>query len=211
MLHEIGKFNPYHGKDGRFASADGAASFTFAPGKGPAHEAAIRNAKAKDFHSAISAAKAATGERDRWRVDVHDEKDYRSDKLIVSPGGSTIAVEPNGNIISVCHNPGDTTRGRDLLKQAVENGGDRLDAFGENLYNFYTRNGFEPVSYTKFDERYAPEGWVKGVDAPEPVIFYKHTGVKGTKSYDEFLSTGKEYPDYDTAYSARDKEIGGKK
>lgn len=30
------KFNPYHGKDGRFTSANGAASFTYAPGKGGA-------------------------------------------------------------------------------------------------------------------------------------------------------------------------------
>ena len=209
---EIEKFNPYHGTDGRFSAADGAGSFTYAPGKSEAHDKAIQSAKAKDFHKNISAAKASNDERDRWRVDVHDEKDYISDKLHVSKGGSTIAVESNGNIVSVCHHPGDTeTRGRDLLKWAIENGGDRLDAFGENLFNFYTRNGFEPVSYTKFDERYAPEGWAKGVDAPEPVIFYKYTGAKGTMRYNEFLSSGKEFADYDTAYAARDNEIGGTK
>ena len=39
---EIKKFNPYHDARGRFASANGATSFTFAPGKSKAHDAVIR-------------------------------------------------------------------------------------------------------------------------------------------------------------------------
>lgn len=50
--------------------------------------------------------------------------------------------------------------------------------FGPVLFNFYIKNGFEPVSYTPFDEKYALEGWKKELDKPEPVIFYKHTGKK---------------------------------
>jgi len=46
------------------------------------------------------------------------------------------AVEPSGNIISVCKNQSEDIRGRVLLKKAVESGGDRLDAFGEDLYGF---------------------------------------------------------------------------
>lgn len=42
---DIEKFNPYHGSDGRFASADGYASFTFAPGKSKAHDMAIAREK----------------------------------------------------------------------------------------------------------------------------------------------------------------------
>lgn len=38
---EIMKFNPYHDRLGRFASASGAASFTYAPGKSKAHDNAI--------------------------------------------------------------------------------------------------------------------------------------------------------------------------
>ena len=45
---EIEKFNPYHAADGRFASADGAASFTYAPGKSNAHDMAIARAAARD-------------------------------------------------------------------------------------------------------------------------------------------------------------------
>lgn len=46
----IEKFNPYHGKDGRFTSANGggAVSFTYAPGKSEAHDKAICRAIAQD-------------------------------------------------------------------------------------------------------------------------------------------------------------------
>lgn len=37
----FGKFNPYHDGRGRFASANGAMSFTYAPGKSKAHDNAI--------------------------------------------------------------------------------------------------------------------------------------------------------------------------
>ena len=39
------KFNPYHDSRGRFASANGAASFTYAPGKSKAHDMAIAREK----------------------------------------------------------------------------------------------------------------------------------------------------------------------
>lgn len=54
---EVEKFNPYHGKDGRFASANNATSFTYAPGKSKAHDMAI--AREKDRTMTIEAGKAA--------------------------------------------------------------------------------------------------------------------------------------------------------
>lgn len=47
-LVEIEKFNPYHDSRGRFASANGATSFTYMPGKSNAHDLAIARAAAKD-------------------------------------------------------------------------------------------------------------------------------------------------------------------
>ena len=44
----INKFNPYHGKDGRFASSGSAASFTYKPGASTAHSKAIEREKEKD-------------------------------------------------------------------------------------------------------------------------------------------------------------------
>lgn len=45
---DILKFNPYHDSKGRFASADTATSFTYAPGKSTAHDKAIQRAKDAD-------------------------------------------------------------------------------------------------------------------------------------------------------------------
>ena len=42
---EIAKFNPYHDAKGRFASANAATSFTYAPGKSTAHDKAIQHGK----------------------------------------------------------------------------------------------------------------------------------------------------------------------
>lgn len=162
----------------------------------------------EEFHAIISEAKQSNPPETRWRVDVHDAGDYGDDELFVTEGGSTIAVEPDGNIISVCKNKSDTqTRGADLLRKAISEGGDRLDAFGKDLYKFYTRNGFEPVSYTTFKEEYAPEGWQKGRDNPEPVIFYKYTGNQPDTSYEDFLRKIQPSSDYDEAKSIRDKEM----
>lgn len=45
VIQEIEKFNPYHDSKGRFSTADGAASFTYAPGKSKAHDNAIAREK----------------------------------------------------------------------------------------------------------------------------------------------------------------------
>lgn len=158
------------------------------------------------FHSKIEKAKASLSEENRWRVDIHDVEDYKNDKLFVSKGGSCVAVEPNGNIISVCKKQGDNINGKDLIKYAVESGGDRLDAFSY-LYGFYVKQGFEPVSWTPFNEEYAPEGWNKNRDKPEPVIFYKYTGKVTNETFEEFKNRVKPSVDYDMALKIRDEEM----
>ena len=161
-----------------------------------------------EFREMMANAKGSHTPETSWRVDIHSVEEYQNDKLFVTEGGSCIAVEPNGNIISVCRNKNDSSmRGSDLLKMAVENGGDRLDAFGNDLYDFYTRNGFEPVSWTSFNEEYAPEGWDKTRDSPEPVIFYKYTGQKTTESYQDFLARIPSESDYGAAEAKRNKEM----
>lgn len=42
---DLRKFNPYHDSRGRFSSANSAASFTYSPGKGKAHDKAIAREK----------------------------------------------------------------------------------------------------------------------------------------------------------------------
>lgn len=160
----------------------------------------------EEFHNALKGAKGSVLPAERWRVDLHPIEDYKNDKLFLSDGGSCVAIEPNGNIISVCKHNGDVVNGRDLLQHAIENGGDRLDAFS-GLYGFYSKQGFEPVSWIPFDERFAPDGWDKGRDDTEPIIFWKYTGKINKMKYDDFIKTVKPSKDYDTAMSVRDKEM----
>lgn len=47
-ITHVEKFNPYHDSKGRFASANGATSFTYAPGKSKAHDAAIAREKERN-------------------------------------------------------------------------------------------------------------------------------------------------------------------
>lgn len=191
------RFNPNHDpKTGRFGFGSGA-------GDG------FKRVQAKRFQRDLDAAKASQRPRDAWRVDnySHSESDYAKDKLFVTEKGSTVAVTPDGDIISVCKHMDDDFRGSDLIQKAVENGGVKLDSFSGN-HGFYVKNGFEPVSWCKFDEQYAPPGWKEVRGKKEPIIFYKYTGK--TSNYTEaadFTSSVKASKDYDTAQAVRDKSI----
>ena len=173
---------------------------------------------AKKFRETFHKAKAeiAKDHPERaWRVDsTYTDSDYEGMDCYTTEGGSAVAVH-DGDIVSVCKRPGDAVTGRELLKHALDNGGKKLDAFG-GLYGFYAKNGFEPVSWCKFDENYAPEDWVKGRDEPEPVIFWKHTGRSfdeisrdhGRNAY-EFTAKVKASADYDAAKGERDRSMEG--
>ena len=173
---------------------------------------------AKKFRETFHAAKAAVAKdrpQDAWRVDSsYSDEDYEHMDCFTTPGGSAVAVH-DGDIVSVCKKPGDKVTGRQLLQHALDQGGKKLDAYA-GLYGFYAKNGFEPVSWCEFDEQYAPPDWQKGRDAPEPVIFWKHTG----RSYEEisrdhgrdaaeFTSRVKASADYGAAMETRDKSLEG--
>ncbi len=164
--------------------------------------------KPKEFLSKLKQGKKSQPDNIAWRVDdySHTPEDYGKDKLYQTDGGSVVAVTPDGDIISVCGKRGDSVRGSELLKMAVENGGKKLDAFS-GLYGFYRKNGFEPVSWCKFDKQYAPPGWKESYEE-EPVIFWKYTG-RTTKyeKYEDFTEAVPASKDYDSAQAARDKSI----
>lgn len=63
-FNEILKFNPYHGPDGRFSSANGAHSFTYAPGKSRAHDLAIEREKQRQAAPGSSGGAGSQGTRE---------------------------------------------------------------------------------------------------------------------------------------------------
>lgn len=98
------------------------------------------------------------------------------------------------------------------MEKAVKAGGKKLDSYDGN-FKFYLKNGFEPVSWVKFDPSYKIKGRRKGRDAEEPIVFFKYTGKKVT-SRDAFVLVRKQFyekvkpsKDYDTAMAIRDKEV----
>lgn len=184
---------------------------------GPAPAVAPKSFGSADAPSFAKSLKTAydkmeeTAPEKAWRVTVHSqqelEEEYPGAKLHITDGGSTVAVTKDGDIISVCGNPGDKLRGKDLLKLAVENGGKKLDSYSGN-HGFYVKCGFEAVSWCEFDEQYAPPGWVKGRDKPEPVIFYKYTGQSNqSRNEQDIFNSIPASADYDAAQAARNQSI----
>ena len=79
-------------------------------------------------------------------------------------GMSGAAVTADGDIEAVFRIPGG--KGKKLSYQmvvtAVDNGGVKLDCYGEKLVQNYSKMGFEPVAKVKWNPEYAPEGWNYG-------------------------------------------------
>lgn len=158
---------------------------------------------AKKFANAIAKSKSKMAEEMRWRVSAYGEDHYTTSKNFVTKNGSTVSVMPDGDIVSVCAS-GD--RGKVLMAKAVEEGGIKLDSFDFN-FTFYTKQGFEPVSWCKFNEEFAPDDWVKGRDKPENIVFFKYTGKKQTLFAKDFYENVKESVDYDTALKIREDSL----
>ena len=187
-----------------------ASDFYSQSGEPGADKVKFATSNVKTFTKKLNAAKKAQKVENQWRVTGMSPQELKewhpNAKLHVTDGGSTIAVD-GGDIVGVCKNPGDNLNGRQILAFAVKNGGKKLDSYSGN-HKFYIDNGFEPVSWCKWDEQYAPDGWRKGIDQPEDIIFYKYTGKKS--QYDtaqKFFDAVPASEDYDSAYAERDRTL----
>lgn len=209
------RFNPNHDNKGRFAPKNGGGgggfsnkTVDFTDSKG--HNIKAAQVSGEQFVSALKKAKASQPADKRWRVDdySHGADDYDGMQAYATENGSTIAITKDGDIVSVATNADAPNKdsGRALMEFAVQNGGTKLDSY-EGNHGFYTKMGFEPVSWTPFDEKYAPPGWEKGRDAAEAVIFYKYTGKVTTEPAKAFRIRVPASKDYDTAQAVRDNEV----
>lgn len=178
----------------------------FTDSKGNKHE--FEETDAEDFKKALDEAKETQPAEKKWRVDntSHTAKDYEKDKTFKTKNGSTVAITPDGDIISVCSKAGVKGEGRAMLEFAVKHGGTKLDSYDGN-FEVYTHLGFEPISWTPFNEEYAPSDWNSERDAKEPVIFFKYVGKEVKITKEEFYKKVKPDTDYDEAMIKRDKQI----
>ena len=176
----------------------------------------------KDFPKDVTHARDTRPISDKWRVDdTHTAEDYdkRGCKCFKSEGGSVAAVDKDGDIISICRAKGDSISGEEIMAHAVKMGGTKLDSFTGN-HKFYSRCGFQAVSWTPFNREHAPDGWAEansaGLVGKEDVVFYKYVGVGKvtTGSLKSFLKNTKPFKGedgYDKAMAYRDNSMGGKK
>ncbi len=201
------RFNPNHDAKGRFTTGSGSGGLSSNGGN-------IKNitGQGKTYNDALITAKSGQSADIAWRVDTdsHSPEDFNKCKaLIKTDGGSVAAVTQDGDIISVCKNKKDNVSGKELIEAAVEAGGTKLDSYDGN-YGFYRKCGFEPVSWTKWDDRYAPSGWDPKRDSREDIIFFKYTGNKSNLSFEElrfekenWKNSKKPAADYDAAEKER--------
>lgn len=168
-------------------------------------------ARHKEYLDALVTAKKTLSPKIAWRVadyggSIEEFKvSHPNATLHITAGGSTVAVEANGDIIAVCKNDNDTISGSQMLQKAIANGGTKLDSYAGN-HEFYCKNGFEPVSWCAFNEAYAPNDWKNSYEK-EPIIFYRYTGKKSIESAEEFYARVPASADYDTAMEMRDNKM----
>lgn len=157
-----------------------------------------------DFHN------ARLLQKDGACVDEHSLEDLSKMKLLRSNNGF-VAVESNGNINSVLRDtrkPKTDNFLRDLIVNAIYNGGCKLDCFAITINNrkgglakMYCKYGFIPVVKDHFNRDFAPDGWNYERDGEPDVVFMYHCGdsietVIKKSSNDEY----KAYLDYDVPY-----------
>ena len=173
----------------------------------PAKPAAHSRLSSKDFVPVLAKAKASQPADRAWRVDSNrtaEDFDAENIRTFATAGGSTFAVKPDGDIISVCKNTGEKISARALMAAAVENGGDHLDSYVGNFY-FYQSCGFEVVSRCKFDPKYAPPGWDPKRDKKEDVVFMRYVGPG--KAQDKSKTAMQRRVPYSVDYDAAAKAL----
>jgi len=186
-----------------------AADFYAESGNKGADKIKFNTASQKTFVKNLNAAKESRPQQDRWRVtgmDISELRKYHPNaNLHVTDGGSTVAID-NGDIVAVCKNGGDFS-GSVLLRFAVKNGGKKLDSYDGN-HEFYVKNGFEPVTWCKWDDEFAPNDWDSASNKRENIIFYRYTGKQSPyKNAQDFYQAVPPSRDYDAAYAERDRQL----
>lgn len=148
-------------------------------------------------------------------------KDGKVRTFMNDNGTVGVGIAPDGDIVAVFKNKnGGPPKALDtMMPVAIEQGGDRLDCYGEGLAKLYAKYGFEPVARVEFNKTYANEGW--SPDKGEPYIYVmQHNGDSadtvaqkmGTypKITDDQLAALPTYGknDYDAAIAYRDSLMG---
>ena len=148
-------------------------------------------------------------------VFIYELDEYKNMRLFSTADGKAgFGLKPNGDIVSVYIYADSDHRGgvQSMLAQAVELGGDRLDAYDTVLPAIYAEAGFKPVSRVRWDKNFEPDGWnketYKKYNKGEPdVVAMAYDPDRIDSKYDP--TEGEYFDDYEEAMAARDASIDG--
>lgn len=148
-------------------------------------------------------------------VFIYELDEYKEMRLFSTADGKAgFALKPNGDIVSVYIYADSDHRGgvQSMLAQAVELGGDRLDAYDTVLPAIYAEAGFKPVARVRWDKNFEPDGWnketYKKYNKGEPdVVAMAYDPDRIDSKYDP--AEGEYFDDYEEAMAARDAFIDG--
>ena len=155
------------------------------------------------FRDAIQTAKDST--QFGAAVYVYDESDYAGMRLFINEkGNSGFAIKGN-DIVSVFS--GEKGSASAMLQLAVDEGGQRLDAFNTVLPALYAANGFKSVAKLGWNDEYRPVDWNKATFAKynngEPDVVFMVFDPKNANR-----KTDNEVSDYDAGIEAQQAAIG---
>lgn len=132
-------------------------------------------------------------------VTAYEPEDYDGFRTLFldESGLSGVGVKQDGDIVSVFNSPNSphTRAVTNLLLNALDAGGNKLDNFDGKLSDFYAKHGFIPVARVAFDRNYAPENWNYELFGEPDVIFWIHNG----DSPQAVAQKIGDYPRYDTS------------
>lgn len=171
-----------------------------------------KQSEPKSYCDTLNKAKEACRSDISWRVDKQTPENIAENhpgaKCYTTDGGSAYAIDEKGDIFGLCKNPNDSRRGVDILAEAVERGGTKLDSYDGN-HRFYSESGFEAVSWCKWNDDFKPDGWNEKDHKREDIVFYKYVGKENvtTRSLADFKKKVKPSSDYDMAKEARDLKM----
>lgn len=144
----------------------------------------------EEFAEALAQAKQVD-RRVRFLSDYSPEE-YATMRLFLTPDGQAgFAIKQDGDIVNLFNVSPVRGLGRQLVDQAIANGGTHLDAFEGKLTDLYRSKGFEEVRRVPFDPQYAPEGWSEAEGTPD-IVYMQRSQVSNPRAMMNFMGFSRE-------------------
>jgi hypothetical protein len=164
------------------------------------------------FHDKITEAK--TSDKYGAAVFAYPAADYDGMRTFLTDDGKAgFALKSDGDIVSAFKHADSKAEKlvSSILPLAIEQGGQRADAFDTVLPFLYAKAGMRTVARIPWNEQYAPEGWDKKTfekyNGGEPDVVFLVVD-KNTPPYTP--GTGKTVEDYDAGVAEQSKQLARK-